>query len=60
MADIKKLGGKSHGRRNKDGWRIFRQEKRERYIAPIKFIGGVMTLAVIVIPLIWFGFALPG
>lgn len=59
MADMKKFGNFVKGR-NKDGWRVERQITRERIIAPVKFIGGVIALAIIVIPLMWLGFALPG
>lgn len=60
MADIKKLGGTFHGKRNRDGWPPQRQEARERWLAPIKFIGGMVLLLAAFYSFITTGFLLPG
>ena len=60
MADMKRFGNIPSGKKNKDGWRVYRQEARERLIAPAKFIGGVILLTIAMYSFMWFGFALPG
>jgi len=60
MANWKRLASQSHGKHNRHGWRVQRQDRRERIIAPIKFFGGVLLLSAVMYSFITTGFLLPG
>lgn len=60
MANMKRFGNISSGMRNRHGWRVQRQEARERILAPVKFIGGVLLLSAAILSIIIPGFLIPG
>jgi len=60
MANWKRLASQSHGRQKRHGWRVQRQESRERIVAPIKFVGGTLLLTAVAYLFFTSGFLLPG
>ncbi|MEK7493912.1 MAG: hypothetical protein AAB630_02010 [Patescibacteria group bacterium] len=56
---MRRLGNSVMGN-NRDGWRVQRQEARERIIVPAKFVGGVLLFSIIAYSFIVAGFLLPG
>lgn len=59
MADMKRLGNKVRGR-NKDGWRVQRQEAREWLNTLIYIIGRAPAFSLVILLIIFTGFLLPG